>query len=254
MSAEVKQHGRVLHTELTFDMGWMRVWLTLATNGPRGWQISEYGNCSVLQFTPQLQIQVPALIQHRIRYLGCLHSPAAHREAQSLPGSSQSHHVHRVSRTRGASSPALGTSPKYCTYETHACSAPPLFYFFTASLSQLHFQWHAKATPGHPLSPYSASSPSLDVFHFFVWTFCFLCGGKPDVQQLTNPGEHEQPEAKRLFEAVLTTPLFLLFCGAGADMRRKHSSERVANVLLPHSSWTPELATSRCPCENCTVL
>lgn len=101
---------------------------------------------------------------------------------------------------------SIGYEPEYCTYETHACSAPPLFYFFTASLSQLHFQWHAKATPGHPQSPYSATSPCL-----FRLDFCCLRGGKQDVQQLTNPGEHEQPEAKRLFEAVLTTPFFFFF-------------------------------------------
>ncbi|KAL7956080.1 hypothetical protein V8C34DRAFT_289834 [Trichoderma compactum] len=79
--------------------------------------------------------------------LGCLgtFSPTAHKEAQSLPGSFQRHHVHRVSRTRGASSPALSTRRaqilyKYCTSTVHtrpmACSAPPLFYFFPLHLSR----------------------------------------------------------------------------------------------------------------------
>lgn len=176
----------------------MRVWLTLATNGPRGRLASIVILAAAANPGPSLNTT-----SHTLPWLPTF-PPAAHKEAQSLPGSFQSHHVHRVSRT-GASSPALGTSPNTVHTRTHACSAPPLFYFFTASLSQLHFQWHAKATPGHPLRPYSASSSCLFRLDFLLPSW------RQDVQQLTNPGEHEQPEAKRLFEAVLTTPFLFFF-------------------------------------------
>ncbi|KAL6819702.1 hypothetical protein J3E69DRAFT_343330 [Trichoderma sp. SZMC 28015] len=122
------------------------------------WQISEYCNCTVIHAAAANPGPSLNTTSHTLPWLPIFSPRRTQRgsiAARELPEPSC---PPSLSHKRSIIS-SIGYEPEYCTYETHACSAPPLFYFFTASLSQLHFQWHAKATPGHPLSPYSASSP-----------------------------------------------------------------------------------------------
>ncbi|KAL7936635.1 hypothetical protein V8C35DRAFT_296019 [Trichoderma chlorosporum] len=129
--------------------------------------------------------------------------PSRPTKRPSLVGSFQSHHVCPRSRT------------KYIRGPMHR---PTSFLLLpTASLSQLHFQWHARATP-------SIAEPiQCGLVKFSSGLFDSL-GGKQGVQQSTKSGRTRAHEARVAFDAVWPPPPLLLLVLVLTRRKRMPSS------------------------------